>query len=82
VFIIRHRGPEVNPIIVEGLNPTDKEVIKALMEMGGEAYQADLQRKLNMPKATLWRAIRRLESAGYVQVIKEGRMNKIKLIKN
>jgi len=82
MFIIRHRGPEVNPIIVEGLNPTDKEVIKALMEMGGEAYQADLQRKLNMPKATLWRAIRRLESAGYVQVIKEGRMNKIKLIKN
>jgi Uncharacterized membrane-associated protein/domain len=82
VFIIRHRGPEVNPIIVEGLNPTDKEVIKALMEMGGEAYQADLQRKLNMPKATLWRAIKRLESAGYVQVVKEGRMNKIKLIKN
>ncbi|MFP3281196.1 MAG: winged helix-turn-helix transcriptional regulator, partial [Vulcanisaeta sp.] len=65
----------------EGLNPTDKEVIKALMEMGGEAYQADLQRKLNMPKATLWRAIKRLEATGYVQVIKEGRVNKVKLIR-
>lgn len=51
------------------------------MDMGGEAYQADLQRKLNMPKATLWRAIRRLESAGYIQVIKEGRVNRIRLIK-
>ncbi|ADN49750.1 helix-turn-helix transcriptional regulator [Vulcanisaeta distributa] len=81
LFVIRHRGPEVNLVIVEGLNPTDKEVLKALIDMGGEAYQADLQRKLNMPKATLWRAIRRLESSGYVQVIKEGRVNKIKLIK-
>lgn len=71
----------MNPVIVEGLNPTDKEVLKALMDMGGEAYQADLQRKLNMPKATLWRAIRRLESAGYIQVIKEGRVNRIRLIK-
>ncbi len=81
LFVIRHRGPEINPVIVEGLNPTDKDVVKALIDMGGEAYQADLQRKLNMPKATLWRAIRRLESAGYVQIIKEGRVNKIRLIK-
>ncbi len=81
LFVIRRRGPNVEPVIVEGLNPTDKEVLKALMDMGGEAYQADLQRKLNMPKATLWRAIRRLENAGYVQIIKEGRVNKIRLIK-
>lgn len=80
-FVIRRRGPEVNPVIVEGLNPTDREVIKALIEMGGEAYQADLQRKLNIPKATLWRAIKRLEATGYVQVIKEGRVNKVKLIR-
>ncbi|WP_243666174.1 winged helix-turn-helix transcriptional regulator [Vulcanisaeta sp. JCM 16159] len=81
LFVVRHRGPEVNPVIVEGLNPTDKEVLKALIEMGGEAYQADLQRKLSIPKATLWRAIKRLENAGYIQVIKEGRVNKVKLIK-
>jgi uncharacterized membrane protein len=80
-FVIRRRGPEVNPVIVEGLNPTDREVIKALIEMGGEAYQADLQRKLNIPKATLWRAIKRLEATGYVQVIKEGRVNKVRLIR-
>lgn len=52
-----------------------------MIDMGGEAYQADLQRRLNIPKATLWRAIRRLENSGYVQVIKEGRVNKIKLVK-
>jgi uncharacterized membrane protein len=34
-----------------------------------------------MPKATLWRAIKRLEATGYVQVIKEGRVNKVKLIR-
>ncbi|BDR92591.1 helix-turn-helix transcriptional regulator [Vulcanisaeta souniana] len=81
LFVIRHRGTEVNPVIVEGLNPTDKEVLRALMDMNGEAYQSDLQRKLNLPKATLWRAIRRLENSGYVQVIKEGRVNRIKLVR-
>ncbi|GAB6945483.1 helix-turn-helix transcriptional regulator [Vulcanisaeta sp. JCM 14467] len=80
-FVTRHRGAEASPVIVEGLNPTDREVLKALIDMGGEAYQADLQRRLNIPKATLWRAIRRLENSGYVQVIKEGRVNKIKLVK-
>ncbi len=81
LFVIRHRGTEVNPVIVEGLNPTDRDVLRALMDMNGDAYQSDLQRKLNLPKATLWRAIRRLENSGYVQVIKEGRVNRIKLIR-
>ncbi|MFB6470926.1 MAG: helix-turn-helix transcriptional regulator [Vulcanisaeta sp. AZ3] len=81
VLITRHRGSKVDPVIIEGLNPTDREVLGALVDMGGEAYQVDLQKKLGMPKATLWRAIRRLEEAGYVRVIREGRMNRIKLVK-
>lgn len=81
LFVIRGRSSSPEPVIIEGLNPTDKEVLKAIAELGGDVYQVDLQKKLNMPKATLWRSIRRLEEAGYVMVIKEGKYNKIKLVK-
>ncbi|WP_069807859.1 helix-turn-helix transcriptional regulator [Vulcanisaeta thermophila] len=81
LLLTRRRSGAPEPVVVEGLNPTDREVLKAIIEMGGDVYQADLQRRLNMPKATLWRSIRRLETAGYVRVIREGKYNRIKLLK-
>ena len=63
----------------EELDSTDREIIEALENMGGEALQSELQRKLGLPKSTLWRRLRRLESMGYIEIIREGKTNRVRL---
>ncbi len=43
--------------------------------------QSELYRMLGVPRTTLWRAVRRLESLGYVRIVKVNRLNKIVLLK-
>jgi len=63
------------------LSGVDSMVINALIEMGGEAFQSDIQRKLGLPRTTVWRSIRRLEARGYVIVDKYGKMNRVRLVR-
>ena len=73
-------GPE-SEMVQPGLNEVDNQIIEALKNFGGELYQSDLQRLLGIPKTTLWRHIRKLADMGIVEIVKEGRANKIKLLK-
>ncbi len=43
--------------------------------------QSELYKILGVPRTTLWRAVKRLESLGYVKIIKVNRLNKIVLLK-
>lgn len=63
------------------LDETDHLILEALEEAGGEMYQSELMRRLGIPKTTLWRHIRRLEVLGYVEVLKEYRRNRIRLVR-
>lgn len=60
------------------LTETDREILEELRRMGGEAMQAELQKRLAMPKTSLWRHVKKLERLGLVEIEKTPEGNKIK----
>lgn len=72
----KHRISEEEITIIE-LDETDKRILEELRAAGGIAFQRELQKKLNIPKATLWRHVKRLERLGYIEIRKEGRASKL-----
>lgn len=63
------------------LTEVDRLILEALEEAGGEALQSELQRATGLPKTTLWRRLRRLEGEGYVEVRREGKVNRVRLLR-
>jgi len=63
------------------LDEVDREILERIRKHGGEVVQSILYRELNIPKATLWRHVKRLEKLGYVAVERVGRDNRVKLLK-
>ncbi|NPA96367.1 MAG: winged helix-turn-helix transcriptional regulator [Crenarchaeota archaeon] len=61
------------------LSPLDRDIISIIEQNGGSILQSELQKRLGVPKTTLWRHIRKLEKLGIVKVLKEGGYNKIVL---
>ncbi len=76
-------GTEVVEVVPEEyLDEVDKEILRKIEERGGSALQSDLLRDLRLPKATLWRHVRRLEKLGYLEIKREGRVNRLILKKS
>ena len=46
----------------------DKEVIRFLAENGGEAFAAEIRKRFNVPRTSLWRMIRRFQREEMVEV--------------
>ena len=46
----------------------DKEVIRFLVENGGESFAAEIRERFNVPRTSLWRMIRRLQREEGVEV--------------
>ncbi|MEM2214865.1 MAG: winged helix-turn-helix transcriptional regulator [Candidatus Nezhaarchaeales archaeon] len=63
------------------LDEVDKAIIERLRKHGGEALQGLLYRELGLPKATVWRHVKKLEKMGYVSIERIGRDNKVRLLK-
>lgn len=57
------------------LRPDDKEVLRFLAEAGGEAFEAELRSRFNLPKTSMWRMVKRLRREGLVDVKKVGGQN-------
>jgi len=57
------------------LRADDKEVLRFLAEAGGEAFEAELRSRFNLPKTSMWRMVRRLQREGLVGVRKVGGQN-------
>ncbi|MEM1995119.1 MAG: hypothetical protein QXW32_06615 [Nitrososphaerales archaeon] len=57
------------------LRPDDKEVLRFLAEVGGEAFESELRSRFNLPKTSMWRMVRRLKREGLVDVKKVGGQN-------
>jgi len=57
------------------LRPDDKEVLRFLAEAGGEAFEAELRSRFNLPKTSMWRMVRRLQRERLVGVKKVGGQN-------
>lgn len=54
-------------------------IIRELRARGGEATQAELTKALNLPRATVWRRLRKLEREGIVTLERKGNVTTVKL---
>jgi len=65
------------------LRPTmredDKEIVKFISENGGQVFESDLRKKFLQPRTTMWRAVKRLERLGVVEIYKRDLQNMVKL---
>ncbi|RLF21846.1 MAG: hypothetical protein DRN15_04265 [Thermoprotei archaeon] len=61
------------------ISEEEREILNALKRLGGEAYQYEVARMVNLPKTTLWRHVRRLADKGLIEIEKRGRQNYLKL---
>ena len=57
----------------------DKEIIKFISESGGQVLESDLRKKFLQPRTTMWRAVKRLERLGVVEIIKKDMQNMVKI---
>ena len=48
----------------------DKEIVKFICENGGEVFESDLRKKFLQPRTTMWRAVKRLERQGVIEITK------------
>jgi len=76
------RGPgEAGALMTRGLDDVDRLILETLERNGGEMLQSELMRATGLPKTTIWRHVRRLAEQGYIEVIREGKANRLRLKK-
>ena len=63
------------------LRQDDKEMVTFISERGGQVFESDLRKKFLLPRTTMWRAVKRLEREGIVEIEKVDQQNLIKLRK-
>ena len=63
------------------LREDDKELIAFISANGGQAYESELRKKFLQPRTTMWRAVKRLERHGIVEIEKKELQNLVKLKK-
>jgi|SRR5579864_1265597 len=61
------------------LRQEDKEIVTFISENGGQAYESELRKKFLLPRTTTWRAVKRLEREGIIEIEKVDQQNLIKL---
>jgi uncharacterized membrane protein len=64
------------------LREDDKELIKFIFNNGGKALESELRKKFLQPRTTMWRAVKRLEREGVIEIEKKDLQNLVKLRKN
>jgi len=63
------------------LTKLDRMILEAIENAGGSILQGDLQAALGLPKTTLWRHVRKLGKLGYLEIVKEGSLNRLILVR-
>jgi len=51
----------------------DREILRVIRDLGGEAPTTKIQELTGLPKTTLWRRLRKLERIGYIEIHRIGR---------
>jgi uncharacterized membrane protein len=63
------------------LTKLDRMILESIENAGGSILQGELQATLGLPKTTLWRHVKKLGKLGYIQIVKEGTLNRLILLK-
>ena len=76
-------GKPVEPETIFNLRPDlredDKELINFIFNNGGQAFESELRKKFLQPRTTMWRAVKRLERQGIIEIVKKDLQNLVKL---
>jgi len=64
------------------LREDDKEIVKFIANNGGQALESELRKKFLQPRTTMWRAVKRLERNGVIEIEKKDLQNLVKLRKD
>ena len=60
------------------LREDDKELVKFIFNNGGEVLESELRKKFLQPRTTMWRAVKRLEREGVIEIEKKDLQNLVK----
>ncbi len=60
----------------------DKKIVKFISENGGKAFESELRKKFLQPRTTMWRAVKRLERLGVIEIAKKDMQNLVTLKKD
>jgi len=71
--------PEAIFKVKQDLREDDKEIINFISANGGQAYERELRKKFLQPRTTMWRAVKRLERQGIIEIEKKDLQNVVKL---
>ena len=72
-------APEAIFKVKQDLREDDKEIINFISANGGQAYESELRKKFLQPRTTMWRAVKRLERQGIIEIEKKDLQNIVKL---
>ncbi|MGC8606222.1 MAG: helix-turn-helix transcriptional regulator [Vulcanisaeta sp.] len=65
--------------LINNINEDEVKVLSFLLNKGGDAYQAEIARELELPKSTVSRIIRRLHDKGLITVRRVGRFSYVQV---
>lgn len=75
--------PEVDTdeLVTQEMREDDKQLVSYLEKNGGQAFERDLRKKFLLPRTTMWRAVKRLERQGVIEIEKKDFQNLVRLKK-
>jgi len=76
---IETSDPETIFRLRPNLREDDKEIINFIFNNGGQTLESELRKKFLQPRTTMWRAVKRLERQGIIEIFKKDLQNLIKL---
>jgi len=72
---------DADELITQEMREDDKQLVSYLEKNGGQAFERDLRKKFLLPRTTMWRAVKRLERQGVIEIEKKDFQNLVRLKK-
>lgn len=72
---------DVDELVTQEMREDDKQLVSYLEKNGGQAFERDLRKKFLLPRTTMWRAVKRLERQGVIEIEKKDFQNLVRLKK-
>jgi uncharacterized membrane protein len=72
---------EMDEVETQQMREDDKQLVSFLEQNGGQTFERDLRKKFLLPRTTMWRAVKRLERQGIIEIEKKEFQNLVKLRK-
>lgn len=86
---IKEEKPKNEPVdpqrifdYVPDMREDDKKIIQFISENGGQVFESELRKKFLQPRTTMWRAVKRLERMGVIEITKKEMQNLVILKKD